>query len=213
MRERIVTAAADVLRDRGFAETTTKEIARVAGVSEGSIYNHFESKTALIAAAMGEVAGGVRAAIQRLLERVGEGTLEDNLVDLAVAQVEFFRQLLPIAGPTLGSRDLLAWLREGGPGPSAAMPPGPVLGHAGVIAYLEGEQRAGRLLPGALPPYLAAALIGACQQYAFLSLLTRPDVLSAIAQLPAEPAAYARAVVRTLLTAQASVAARHQRAG
>jgi AcrR family transcriptional regulator len=202
MPQRIVVAAADVLRQRGFADTTTKEIARVAGISEGSIYNHFENKTALIAAAMGEVTSGIRAAMMRLLEQVGQNTVEENLAEFAEAQVHFLLELLPITGPTLGSPELREWLRRGGPAPDAATPPGPVLGHAGLIAYLEAEQRGRRLAADAQLPYLAAALLGGCQQYAYLTLVTRAEVMSTVARLPSDPAAFAREVARTVLTGQ-----------
>ena len=199
MRQRIVLAAAQVLREQGFAETTTKEIARVAGVSEGSIYNHFPNKTAVIAATMAELTGGIRDAMMRLLSLAGENTVAANLAELAEAQIRFFLELLPITGPTLGNHELRDWLRQGGPDLSGAVPSGPVLGHAGLIAYLEAEQRGGRLAAGAKPPYLAAALAGAALEYAFLTLLTRSDVVAGVARLPGDAAEYARDVVQTVL--------------
>src|SRR4051812_6819290 len=145
MRERILTAAVSVMRERGVTGATTKEIARVAGVAEGSIYNHFANKTELIAASMAQVAGGVRDAVARLHGRVGEASVEDNLTELAEAQIRFYTDLLPITGPVLGDRDLLDWLRRGGPHQGEGPPPGPAIGHAGLIGYLEAERAAGRL--------------------------------------------------------------------
>jgi AcrR family transcriptional regulator len=104
MRDRILAAAVSVMKERGVTNTTTKEIARAAGVAEGSIYNHFA--TELIAASMAEVAGGIREALARLSQRVGKGTVEDNLTELAEAEITFFTDLLPIAGPVLGDHDL-----------------------------------------------------------------------------------------------------------
>lgn len=202
MRDRILTAAVSVMRERGVTNTTTKEIARVAGVAEGSIYNHFANKSELVAASMAEVAGGIRDAMARLHGRIGEGTVEDNLTELAEAEIEFFTDLLPITGPVLGDPELRGWLRRGGPRPGEGPAVGPALGHAGLIAYLEAEQGAGRLGAGARPEYLAAALIGACQQYSFIRLITDPAVMTDTARLPAEPGEYAREVVRVLLTGQ-----------
>jgi AcrR family transcriptional regulator len=202
MRDRILAAAVSVMRDRGVTNTTTKEIARAAGVAEGSIYNHFANKTELVAASMAEVAGGILEALARLSGRVGEGTLMDNLAELAEAEIAFFTDLLPITGPVLGDHGLREWLRHGGHhenAPGGGPPPGPVLGHATLIAYLEAERRAGRLAADARPPYLAAALIGACQQYAFVRLLTPVATMSDLAGLPPDPAEYAREVVRTIL--------------
>ena len=42
--EKIQSAALALFIKKGIAGTTTKEIAKKAGVSEGSIYNYFESK-------------------------------------------------------------------------------------------------------------------------------------------------------------------------
>src|SRR3954464_14702877 len=130
MRDRILAAAVSVMRERGVTNTTTKEIARAAGVAEGSIYNHFANKTELVAACMAEVAGGIREALARLSVRTGEGTVEANLTELAEAEIAFFTDLLPIVGPVLGDHDLRAWLREGGPHGAPVTPPGPALGHA-----------------------------------------------------------------------------------
>lgn len=206
-RERILRAATHVIREHGLAETTTKQIARAAGVSEGSIYNHFESKTAVIAATMSELTSGIRQAMVTLLGRVGEGTVEGNLAELAEAQIHFSLEFLPIVGPTLGNRELLGWLRQGGPNPGAAVPPGPALGHAGVIAYLDEEQRQGRLAAHAQPAYLAAALLGAAQAYAFLTLLTSSEGVAGVAGLPTDPAVYARELVRSVIADHVSAVA------
>jgi AcrR family transcriptional regulator len=205
MRDRILGAAVNVMRERGVTNTTTKEVARAAGVAEGSIYNHFANKTELIAAAMAQVTSGMREALTTLFGQVGRGSLEDNLTAYAEVAIGFFGDLLPITGPAMGDRDVLAWLREGGPhqadGASPGPPPGPVLGHAGLIGYLEAEQRADRLPATASPPHLAALLLGACQQYAFLTLFTKPEAIEAVARLPADPDDYAREIVRLLFAA------------
>ena len=49
-REQIVEAATRVFAQKGFSRATTREVARVAGVSEGTIYNYFEDKGALLTA-------------------------------------------------------------------------------------------------------------------------------------------------------------------
>ena len=58
-RQHILEAASSVFAQRGFERATIKDIARTAGVSDGSIYNVFENKTALLEA---------------LLERLGTAT-------------------------------------------------------------------------------------------------------------------------------------------
>lgn len=47
-RNQILDAAAHVFADKGFHPTTIKDIARHAGIADGTIYNYFENKTALL---------------------------------------------------------------------------------------------------------------------------------------------------------------------
>ena len=49
-REQILEAATQVFSEKGFRRATTREVAREAGVSEGTIYNYFEDKDALLVA-------------------------------------------------------------------------------------------------------------------------------------------------------------------
>ena len=49
-REQIVGAATRVFAEKGFRRATTREVARAAGISEGTIYNYFEDKDALLMA-------------------------------------------------------------------------------------------------------------------------------------------------------------------
>jgi AcrR family transcriptional regulator len=50
-QERVLTAAIDILADRGYAHFTTTAVAAKAGVSRGAQENYFPTKTDLIAAA------------------------------------------------------------------------------------------------------------------------------------------------------------------
>jgi AcrR family transcriptional regulator len=194
MRERIVAAAIQVIRERGVTRATTKEIARAAKVSEGSLYNHFENKTALFGAAFGAVTSGIRGAMREIATSVGSGTVDGNLERLASAAIRFYRELLPMTGSALADHDVSAWLRGRIPERGG----GPIQGHAGLVAYLEAEREAGRLDHRVDPPFVAATLLGACLQHAFLSLLTEPAAMAA-AGLPTDVDDYARGVVRTVL--------------
>ena len=49
-RAQILTAAETLFATQGFARTTTKEIARAAEISEGTIYKYFESKQQILIA-------------------------------------------------------------------------------------------------------------------------------------------------------------------
>ncbi|HEX6291982.1 MAG TPA: TetR/AcrR family transcriptional regulator [Herpetosiphonaceae bacterium] len=47
-RHQILNAAAEVFAEKGFHRATIRDIARVAGVADGTIYNYFENKSALL---------------------------------------------------------------------------------------------------------------------------------------------------------------------
>jgi AcrR family transcriptional regulator len=49
-RSQILVGAAQVFQEKGFHKATTKEIAKAAGVSEGTIYNYFGAKRDLLVA-------------------------------------------------------------------------------------------------------------------------------------------------------------------
>jgi TetR/AcrR family fatty acid metabolism transcriptional regulator len=49
-REQIVEAATRVFAEKGFRRATIREVAREAGISEGTIYNYFEDKYAILMA-------------------------------------------------------------------------------------------------------------------------------------------------------------------
>lgn len=50
--DKVLTATIDCLVERGYANTSTRHIARRAGVTVGALQHHFESKAELMAAAL-----------------------------------------------------------------------------------------------------------------------------------------------------------------
>jgi AcrR family transcriptional regulator len=68
-REAIVEAVRDVFAEKGFDGTTTRELAKAAGVSEALLYKHFPSKEVLYAAMLeGCSKGPTFAEATRILE-------------------------------------------------------------------------------------------------------------------------------------------------
>jgi AcrR family transcriptional regulator len=61
-RQALLSAAAHLFRAKGFAATTTRDIAAAAGMQSGSPFYHFESKHALLYAVMEE---GMHSALAR----------------------------------------------------------------------------------------------------------------------------------------------------
>ena len=58
-RERLLDAARSLFAERGYAATTTAQLARAAGVAEGTVFHHFESKRALLEAVASEYGRGL----------------------------------------------------------------------------------------------------------------------------------------------------------
>jgi len=68
-RQAIVEAVRDVFAEKGFDGTTTRELAKAAGVSEALLYKHFPSKESLYAAMLeGCSKGPTFAEATRILE-------------------------------------------------------------------------------------------------------------------------------------------------
>jgi AcrR family transcriptional regulator len=61
-RQALLTAAAQLFRRKGFAATTTRDIAAAAGIQSGSPFYHFKSQEALLYAVMEE---GMHSALAR----------------------------------------------------------------------------------------------------------------------------------------------------
>ena len=61
LREIILGAAAHVFNEKGFERATTREIAQLAAVSEGTIYNYFGSKRDLLLSLVRQFAAGANS--------------------------------------------------------------------------------------------------------------------------------------------------------
>jgi AcrR family transcriptional regulator len=82
-RTQILDAAAQVIAEKGFHRATTREIARVAGVSEGTIYNYFDSKDGLLIGILARLAE---------LESLDEELMEALRGDVRDFFIAMFRQ-------------------------------------------------------------------------------------------------------------------------
>lgn len=158
IRDRILDAAVAVLRDRGQAAATTKEIARVAGCSEGSLYTYFANKEQLLLAVLTERLPPFIPLLYTMLERAGEDTLEEHLVEVARLAVPFYVEMLPLATTALATPEVAAGLRRQNLGPHRA--------NESVVSYLRLEQRLGRVRAGVNLEAAASLLLGACLQRA-----------------------------------------------
>lgn len=155
--EDLLEAARVVFLERG-ARATTAEVARRAGVSEGTIFHHFKSKGALFEAAL-SLAESQPPEVMKLADRIGQGTVAENLVDFATAHVEWLRMRVPLM--------LLAWANTSPEEKHRLQCTTEPMISALVkllAGYVEGEARQGRLRR-VDPEVAARALLGAIFEY------------------------------------------------
>jgi AcrR family transcriptional regulator len=96
-RHEIISAAAEVFAEKGYAATTTREIADAADMAEGTLYNYFESKHEILLAVAREAEGPMsRALLQAgtLESREAMIVLLERAFDVSEARLPFLRTLL-----------------------------------------------------------------------------------------------------------------------
>lgn len=163
-RDRILDGAAEVMRTRGLANTTTKEIARAAGLSEAMLYKVFRDKVDLFLGVLSERLPRITVLSDDLAEHAGPGTAPAGLRRLSAEVLSFYLESFPIAASIFSDPELLTRHREAlgerGAGPHRVV--------EGVAAYLAAEQQAGRVAATVRPEVVAELLVGACLHRAFL---------------------------------------------
>ena len=182
--EEILEAARKLFLEKGL-DVPTAEIARTAGVSEGSIFKRFTTKQALFFAAMGFEDGPEWAA--GLQKRVGQGEVGQNLRDFMTKGIAFFRKILPRMMMLWSSRIKPVELHR-----HMGTQSGPYLVLDLLTQYVEGEVKLGRL-HASQPEVLARMLLGATAHFAFFETLE----ISVRGKLDADE--YIGQVVETLL--------------
>lgn len=187
-RDRILDATLDVIRTRGLARATTKEIARSAELSEAMLYRHFQSKTHLFLAVLSERLPRFVPLSEDLPARVGTGTVEGNLELVARAALDFYGETFPLLAGVFAEPETLVAHRDGLDELSA----GPHQPIQRLTDYLEAERTRGRIAPEADVASVACLLLGACLQRAFLR------AFSGSSADPARDDAFAAQITRTL---------------
>jgi AcrR family transcriptional regulator len=88
IRKRIVTAALSLFQTKGFEATTTKAIARKAGIAEGTVFNYFKTKEDIALHFFEQEVDQAIAAV-RENPRLRKAPLEEKLFALVHSQLEF----------------------------------------------------------------------------------------------------------------------------
>jgi AcrR family transcriptional regulator len=163
-RDRILDGALEVMRSRGLARASTKEIARAAGVSEALLYKLFADKTDLLLCVFAERLPWGSALRDYVTDRVGKRTVAENLTAMLIEIEQLFDANLPIAmslfsDVELMAREVEALRARGGPGPGILI--------QNVSDYLRAEQVAGRVRTGAPIDAAATTLVATSLHHAF----------------------------------------------
>jgi AcrR family transcriptional regulator len=106
-KQAIVMAALPLFARQGYAETTTRDLAKAAGVSEPLLYKHFPSKEALYLAIQNVCCQGHDATSRKLTELVSE--LEPSASTLVY--LVYYLVRLQVLGKPLGVIPLDTWQR------------------------------------------------------------------------------------------------------
>jgi len=96
-RAEILAAAARTFAEKGYANTTTREIAEAADVAEGTLYNYFANKREILLAIAHETEAPMEAAVmatEHIRDRESVVALVERALDLQETQVHFLRSLL-----------------------------------------------------------------------------------------------------------------------
>jgi AcrR family transcriptional regulator len=88
IRKRIVTGALNLFQTKGFEATTTKAIARKAGIAEGTVFNYFKTKEDIALYFLEQEVDHAIAAV-RGNPRLRKAPLEEKLFTLVHSQLEF----------------------------------------------------------------------------------------------------------------------------
>lgn len=165
-RQKILEATEKLIQMHGMARVTTKEIARETGLSEGALYRHFDHKEEVFFAILGK---HLPTFLDILKAHVpGTGNFSENLEAIALAAMNYYRQVIPIGASFLADTALLTQYRKKLHHDSGR----PETFFEVVAAYLAEEQQLERIAQHVSAMSLAILLLGPCFQYEFIRQFT-----------------------------------------
>lgn len=175
-REQILDAATIVFAEKGFHRATIREVARAAGVADGTIYNYFENKAALLLGLLERLNESERrgADFARGAEREAvnfmQAYIAQRFATVAQSGFDMFQMLI---SELLIDRELRERYREQTLVPTFAI----------AEAYLQGGMASGTLR--SLDPQLVSrALAGMTLGVLLLRLLGDPTLQDRWAEMP-----------------------------
>jgi AcrR family transcriptional regulator len=172
--EKILSAARRVFLERGI-RATTAEVAREAGVAEGSLFKRWKTKHELFFSALA-LSDEEPACLRSLTALVGKGDVRQNLNEIGLQTIEFYRKIIPLV--------MMSWSN---PAPNGFPPhfdkpnSKPVQFLRKVAGYFEAEMKKGRIARSDAE-VLARNFLGSLWHFAFFETVAVSDELP----MPAE---------------------------
>ncbi|HEV2397398.1 MAG TPA: TetR/AcrR family transcriptional regulator [Candidatus Sulfotelmatobacter sp.] len=164
-RQLILEGAKKVVREKGLAGATTREIVREVGCAEGTLYVHFADRIELFLALLRESLPPMTEPLRELEYLAGRGTVRRNLEKVVRGALAFMREVVPLVASLFAEPELLRAHRE----ELQRRSEGPHLSMMAVENYIRAEQRLGRIERRANPKAVYAVLYGACLHRIFIS--------------------------------------------
>ena len=164
IREQLLDAAAALLREHGIMGATTREIARVAKVADGTLYNHFRTREALFIALFDRMLPLIKRVLDDLPLKVGQDEVAITLADALVGMLGFFREAVPLFAAVISDPDVNAGYRA----EMSATHRGPHKAYMWIEKYLQAEQRLQRVDADADPTTTAQQLLAIAFFQAFI---------------------------------------------
>lgn len=159
--ERLLEVAREVFLELGI-RATTLEVARRAGIAEGTLFTRFKSKEELFRSAMRFDPEEALAFVEALPARAGQGDLREVLVDFAEQFLRRARVAVPVVMMSWSNPDT-ELCRERGHRQRRVI--------GAITAFFAAEMRAGRIRSGNAE-VLARMLLGSVHQFCMNELFS-----------------------------------------
>ena len=163
-RQMILDGAKKVVREKGLAGATTREITREVGCAEGTLYVHFADRVELFLALLRQSLPPMTEPLRELEYLAGRSTVRGNLEKVVRGALAFMGEVVPLVASLFAEPELLRAHRE----ELRRRNEGPHLSMMAVENYLRAEQRLGRIDKQVNPKAVYALLYGACLHRVFI---------------------------------------------
>ena len=160
-RARLIDAAQRVMARRGVAGATTKEIAAEAGVSEGTIYNHFADKVDLCLAVVLRRADEM---FRHLPTESGKRSVRSVLIDVVEERLRVTAEIVPLMSAVVADPGMATEFRERMSAGEKRSP------FDAVSEYIRREQDAGRMGTHVDAAVITRLLLGCTFHHSFMTI-------------------------------------------